>query len=95
MNKEHAIACVTSAKEEALHFAGRDLILDYAKSHTPSSASNAEPSNRLYFAKFADGENALRQVMESHGNNIVSIYFREYACFLHRNINLTTNFPPQ
>jgi len=73
-NKEQGIACYTSAKEEALYFAGRDLVIDYAKDNT-ATAQDIEPNSRLYFLGCAEGEEALKDIFAEHSKNIVSIYY--------------------
>lgn len=71
--KEQAISCHTSALEEPLYFAGRDLVIDYAKDLT----QNQEPNSKLYFLGCAEGESALKEIFSGHTDNIVSIYYCE------------------
>ncbi|CAA7264050.1 unnamed protein product [Cyclocybe aegerita] len=72
--KDSAIATVTSAHEEPIHFGGRDLVIDYAKPLGPAQSENT-PNNRLYFGRFADGEGALRELLSKYRDSLVSIYF--------------------
>jgi len=64
--------------EEPLYFAGRDLVIDYAKGLNAKSGADAEPNNRLYFTGCKDGELALKDVFAGHAQNIISIYFCVY-----------------
>ncbi len=78
-SKENAIACFTSAMEEPIFFAGRDLVIDYAKgSSQKGGGADAEPNNRLYFNGCKEGEVELKDVFAGHAQNIISIYFCVY-----------------
>ncbi|PPQ90951.1 hypothetical protein CVT25_008281 [Psilocybe cyanescens] len=72
-NVEAATAAVTSSAAEPLHVAGRDLFVDYARQ--ASLGPRQEPNSKVYFARFHQDENALRQLMTEFKDQIVSIYF--------------------
>ncbi|KAF9528842.1 hypothetical protein CPB83DRAFT_853827 [Crepidotus variabilis] len=71
-SKDAAVACFTSAAEEALFFGGRDLVIDYAKG---DKVSVTPPNNRLYFTGMQAGESGLRQILGKHVDEVVTIYF--------------------
>jgi hypothetical protein len=60
--------------EEPLYFAGRDLVVDYAKDNSVK-AQDVEPNSRLYFLGCPEGEEALKDIFSAHSQDIVSIYY--------------------
>lgn len=73
-NVKHSVAAVLSATEKPIHIGGRDLVVNYARPKAIPRHNN-EPNEKIYFSGFAEGEDALRELMKDVEDDIVSIQF--------------------
>ncbi|PPR00808.1 hypothetical protein CVT26_012449 [Gymnopilus dilepis] len=73
-DQESAEAVVTSAKEEPIHFSGRDLFVDYARRPT-FTHKDEEPNKLVYFGRYDAGEEGLRNLLSEYEESIVTLSF--------------------
>ena len=66
---------MTSAKEEPIHFSGRDLFVDYARRPT-FTHKDEEPNKLVYFGRYDAGEEGLRNLLSEYEESIVTLSFR-------------------
>ncbi|KAF8809824.1 RNA-binding domain-containing protein [Phlegmacium glaucopus] len=73
-SQDSAVATVDSAAQEPIHFAGRDLRIDFAAGIRERQQAVIEPSEKLYFSGLAGEESDIRTVFQQFGDSIVDIH---------------------